>query len=402
MSRLFARPTLKLKLLGPADVRVGERPVAGQLHNKMLALLAYLAVEQRPQAREHLSGFLWPDLTPDAARSNLRGALYRIGLALGDTFLDLSRDAAALVPQRYRLDVADFLAPLPADMAYQDMEAQLKIYGGAFLEGRSFDNAPDFSDWLLAQRERCHRQALILVEGAIASCETRGDFNAALRHADTWLALEPWSETAHRKSMALLAQNGRREAALAQYENFRRILDKELGVPPAAPTRELFESIRDGRFAPAVARAYSFPVVPTPLNQSLNILIVDDHVLFRAGLAVMLHGMGSEVAVFEADSCEAALSLPKTAQGFDLIVLDIGLAGMSGIDGMRLFRDHHPTTPVMLCSGNESVATIRTAYRAGAQGFLSKSMSAADTQAAIGKVLNGETFFPFGFVEADR
>ena len=59
------------------------------------------------------------------------------------------------------------------------------------------------------------------------------------------LALEPWREEAHRQLMLLLAHDGQRSAALAQFETFRQILEEELGVEPSEETKKVYERIRD-------------------------------------------------------------------------------------------------------------------------------------------------------------
>ncbi len=74
----------------------------------------------------------------------------------------------------------------------------------------------------------------------------RGQYERALPYAWQRVELDPWREQAHRQLMRLLALNGQRGAALAQYEVCRRDLAEQLGVEPAAETSRLYGQIRDG------------------------------------------------------------------------------------------------------------------------------------------------------------
>ena len=69
-------PQLVLRLLGPFQAMLDERPITGIESNKVRALLAYLAVEaDRPHSRDELIGLLWPEQPDVTARANLRQAL---------------------------------------------------------------------------------------------------------------------------------------------------------------------------------------------------------------------------------------------------------------------------------------------------------------------------------------
>lgn len=394
---------LTINLLGHAEIRLDGASIKEKFQNKVLALLVYLATERPPQTREHLIELFWSDIEPELARSNLRVALYRLRQSLGDDrYLHTTRESLFLDTDGYRLDVAEFLSPLAPEISCEQLESRMALYRGAFFDGVGFENCPDFSDWLTLKREACHRQALALLDKLIAFYEKSGDLGKALSHADHRLELEPWSEDSHRKMMALLAQDGQQGAALEQYASCRKILEKELGAVPAAQTTELFGRIKAGKLAPEVAKPYPFSFLGQnaceALNQPLNVLIVDDHLLFRAGLCLMLNEIGPDVTVFEAASCEEALTLQEPERGFNIILLDLKFPGMSGLDGLALFRNRHPAAPVVVFSGDEETSVIQASRQRGAWGYISKSMDAQTIVAAIEQVLSGEVYFPFGLV----
>src|SRR5260221_6056487 len=75
----------------------------------------------------------------------------------------------------------------------------------------------------------------------------------------------------------------------------------------------------------------------------MNVLLVDDHPLFREGLRSLLERMEVKARITEAESCEAALELgERDGPGFDLILLDLALPGMNGIEGIGPFRARFP------------------------------------------------------------
>src|SRR5690606_11639747 len=113
------------------------------------------------------------------------------------------------------------------------------------------DDAPEFELWREGWRDSLCREALALHERVRRCHELSGQPERALLHARRYTELAPWDEGGHRQLMRLLAEYGQRGAALAHYESCRLALARELEVPPAAATRLLMESIRDGAFESA-------------------------------------------------------------------------------------------------------------------------------------------------------
>lgn len=126
----------------------------------------------------------------------------------------------------------------------------------------------------------------------------------------------------------------------------------------------------------------------------MKFLLVDDHALFRQGLALLLARLPGQHVFLEADRCEAAFARVADHGDIGLILLDLSLPGMSGLEGLARFRTQCPTTPIVLLSANENGRLILDGMRRGAQGFIPKSASPEVMLAAIQVVLAGGTYLP--------
>ncbi|WP_348694642.1 AAA family ATPase [Duganella fentianensis] len=248
---------VQIGLLGEIQLSVAGQPPAGKVYGKMLALLAYLALESpRAHRREQLADLFWPRLPAEAARINLRQTLYHLRRMLGASapLLLTGRDSVRLqLHTDCWLDVREFLATdsLPATAVAEHapqqlvrLEAATALYRGEFLANLDLDDAVEFANWRDGWRASLHQHMLRLLESLRDSLERQGASEQALQHARHYLALEPWNETAHRAVMRLLAACGRPAEALAQYASCQRLLQLELGSSPAAATRQLADTIR--------------------------------------------------------------------------------------------------------------------------------------------------------------
>lgn len=124
----------------------------------------------------------------------------------------------------------------------------------------------------------------------------------------------------------------------------------------------------------------------------MRLLIVDDHVLFRAGVVLLLGRLASTVYAVEAGSLDEALA--HTGAEFDLILLDLNLRGATGLDGLKSLRQHFPDAAIVVVSGVESVDAMREARVKGARGYVVKNVSPDTLLAALRSVLQGESYFP--------
>lgn len=257
---------LEIRLFGPLEICLDGDPVTELRSEKALALLTYLAVESNQvHRREKLAGMLWPDYRESSARTNLRRALSDLRKALKDQqarppyFLTTRQTIQFNSASDAWVDVAAFMSLLgtgprssapvsPSQRDIDQLERAVELYQAPFLAQFSLPDSAGYEEWLLLNRERFQRVALEALHCLAEKYEKKGEVERALHHAWRQLELEPWQENAQRQLMRLLALDGRRDAALAQYESYCQELARELGTEPSQQTRVLYESIREGKW----------------------------------------------------------------------------------------------------------------------------------------------------------
>ena len=134
----------------------------------------------------------------------------------------------------------------------------------------------------------------------------------------------------------------------------------------------------------------------------IRILLADDHTVLRSGLRALLSAQADlEVAGEAADGGEA-LRLAQTLKP-DVVVMDIGMPGVSGIDATARIRRELPATKVLILSMHDDQGYLRQALRAGASGYVLKKAADTELLAAIRAAARGEVFLDpslaKGFVE---
>src|SRR6266540_643748 len=247
---------LTVNVLGELQVLIDDVAISSFKSEKVRALLAYLAVEaDHAHHREALIGLLWPDSPEETARHNLRQALFNLRLALGDhtakpPYLLISRDAIQFNQESdSSLDLASFNncfslwkkakgeeSTAPSTLLSR-LEEMVSLYRGEFLQHFYMADSTEFENWIVVQRETSRQQAMEVLSYLSNEHALHGDYQAARHYAGRQLELDPWREEAHYQIMHVLGLDGQRTAALAQYENCKRVLAEELGVEPSANTR---------------------------------------------------------------------------------------------------------------------------------------------------------------------
>lgn len=126
----------------------------------------------------------------------------------------------------------------------------------------------------------------------------------------------------------------------------------------------------------------------------MKILVVDDHPLIRSALKYVLAELEEQVELLDAPDCARALEVADLHPDLDLILLDLALPDLSGLEALHFVRDHCPAVPVVVLSATEDREVVRGALNAGALGFIPKSSPNQVMLSALRLVLSGGVYVP--------
>lgn len=126
--------------------------------------------------------------------------------------------------------------------------------------------------------------------------------------------------------------------------------------------------------------------------EKIRVLIADDHALFREGLRSLLNAMPDIEVVGEASDGEVAITQVKDSQP-DVVLMDINMPGVNGIEAMRLILNSHPDLGVIIVTMLEDDASVFAAMKAGARGYILKGAHHEDVLQAIRTVAGGQAVF---------
>jgi predicted ATPase len=245
-------PQIHLHLLGSFRLEKGGKPVSLSTH-KVEALLAFLALQPEPHAREKLAALLWGDSGDDEARHSLRNALAAIRKTLGDIFL---ADRETIQLDAHSSMWVDAQVFEQATLA--DAQAAINLY--------KHDLLTDFYDeWIPPVRERLQMLYLDTLTKLIEQARSESQYERAIELAHRLLVSDPTNERGHQHLMFCYAVTGSRAAALKQYEDCVGILREELDVEPSSETTALYERIKAEQTG-TKARAASATNLPIPLT----------------------------------------------------------------------------------------------------------------------------------------
>lgn len=144
--------------------------------------------------------------------------------------------------------------------------------------------------------------------------------------------------------------------------------------------------------------------VKTPAPEELQksgkkrVLIVDDHPVFRHGIAALINAEPDLEVCGEAASSQTALQAVRTLNP-DVVLLDISLPGTNGVELIKHLKAEYPKLPILVLSmHDESIYALRT-LRAGALGYVMKAEALSHVTAALRRVLKNEVYVSHEFSE---
>jgi len=129
-----------------------------------------------------------------------------------------------------------------------------------------------------------------------------------------------------------------------------------------------------------------------------RMLLVDDHSIVREGIKKVLAPLAAQWELAEAEDGRSALEQLRL-QPFDLVVLDLSLPGMNGLELIPRIRAQYPRLPILVQTMHNEEHYAMRVLAAGANGYLTKSRAGADLLKAVEKVAGGGCYLPSGVAE---
>ena len=278
---------LELKLFGTAELRWQEESFDAP-PAKVFAMLCYLALHPGGCSRKDLAELLWETTKTGSVRvalSELRN------LPGSETWLETQDQVVKILAVT---DLTHFEQTLEAE-DYASAVA-LCQNGETILKGFELRGGEPFKNWLESERIRLSELYLEALQGHMKTLEAEENYTEALKLAKGLLEKDKFNENVHRTIMRLEHKRGNTEAALAQFESLRQVLQEELEVEPLEETLALLREIEQG----SVSAGKSALVLTTPEEVPAK----PDKLIGRADLLeevkgrletdgrVLLHGFG--------------------------------------------------------------------------------------------------------------
>jgi DNA-binding SARP family transcriptional activator len=222
---------VKLRLLQGFQLECADDEVDLPLSSQRV--LAFLALQLRPQARSHVAATLWTNFTTERAGASLRSALWRVHLC-GQPLVAADARTLRLLPDVV-VDLRD-----SARCAQQILRGQVKgdevrvddLIAGDLLPGW-------YEDWIVTEREHFRQLRLHALEQLCEQLTDEGRFGQAVEAGLAAVSGEPLRESAHRVLIRVYLQEGNRAEAIRQYSVCRDVLRRELGIDPSPLTQAL-------------------------------------------------------------------------------------------------------------------------------------------------------------------
>jgi len=281
------RSVLELKLFGVPELRWNNEGF-GTPPAKVFAMLCYLSLHANGCSRKDLAELLWETTKTGSVRVALSELRHLPG---SETWLETQDQ---LVKVHAVTDLTRFEEALQAE----DFANAIAIWqdGEAILKGFELRGGEPFKNWLELERSRLSELYLEALQGHMQALEANENYSKALRLAKGLLQKDKFNETVHRTIMRLEHKRGNTEAALAQFESLRQVLQEELEVEPLEETLDLLREIEQGGVSAAksallLTTSEDIPAKPDKLIGRAELLTEIEERL-ETDKRVLLHGFG--------------------------------------------------------------------------------------------------------------
>ena len=381
----------------------GANPSASLPGGRAELVFAYLAAEhRRTVSRDELADALWPERLPDTWAAALRSVMSDVRRFLEDSRLDPGETLITGRSGGYRLRLPDDVVVDLDEARAQLAEARECLSAGD--AGRAAASARQAADlsalpflpqhegaWVDGVRDELraiHARSLELQVHALA--ET-GDWRAAARVAERLVRAEPFSEPAHQLRISVLADGDDIAGAIKAYDHCKAVLAAELAVEPSSDTKAVLRrALRRADAQPPAATRVPDPAAaqdapaPTPAAAPfahLSVLVVEDHPFQRRTALALLRGLGVGTLADAPDGNAALELLADSELAPDVIVCDIDMPGMDGVEFIRRVAERGLASAIAIASALDrrllnAVQSVSEGYGLQVLGSVEKPLTA--------------------------
>ena len=240
--RNSARTMLFLRLLGgPSLCGNGSTLTGPATQRHRLALLALLASSRsRPQSRDKLVAWLWPERDVEHARNLLNQGVHALRRAIGEAGIISVQDELRLDPAAVACDVVAFEDAIAAG----ELERAIGLYTGPFLDGFHLPGASEFEHWADGERDRLRRSYARSLESLAEAAEERREWSSAVERWRGLVSEEPYNARVTLRLMRALDGAGDRAGALQQARLHTLLLQQEFEAGPDPDVVALADRLR--------------------------------------------------------------------------------------------------------------------------------------------------------------
>ena len=125
--------------------------------------------------------------------------------------------------------------------------------------------------------------------------------------------------------------------------------------------------------------------------KQVSIVLIDDQSIVRAAFKSLLHSLGRFLVIGDSGDARSGIDLVGELKP-DVVILDITMAGMSGLDAVAPIKRVSPQTQVLMASQHEGMKFVQQALQAGADGYLSKNSDPSELGLAIDSIVAGDSY----------
>ncbi len=314
------------------------------------SLFAFLILN-RAQAvdRQFLAFCFWPQVSEAVARRNLRQYLHRIKRALEpvnpeSSLLVTNNNHVQFNPQSsIWLDVDKFRQLSHPNASLTELQEAATLYRGDLLEDI-------YEDWCQEERQNLRQSYVDVLTRLSHGYQIDGNLNAAIKHTQKWISVEPYDEAGHQQLMVLLTLDGKRHHAIKHFYSLKELLANELDTVPLPETDKLIQAIQSGNLLEITQAPSSTESLP--LNHSPTIQ-ADEKTLrsSKAEILIPMIGRREELARLQSFYSQAE-------KGQGLFVLVTGESGVGKTRLIQEFQSHLPDAPTLKSTCHELEAML--------------------------------------------